>query len=378
MANGGIMRLKDGSDEEGVVAEEFVDEYQDFFDAYDSLDPEKFMNLTDEDQQVYIDDYQKRLQFKEDLRGSAAQSFLTQGLARFTDAINIVPETIVDTYRNIKYGDIGKAAGFSEPFDVRPDGEEFYGLGVDVGDPTFYEELNTPRNTTGPSIDDILGSRPEPPEPPQQEDKEEAEIIDEVIQGEEEEEERPGFVESAYGALKSFYDVGDTDLEKRASRAARGRRKYGTSYQQAYNDELLKLQLGEAKVKEYESVSNARGRSELQQGMEYLAEQFPQYKNDPTTLFSLFRSLKSNSGAVTAADINDSYQQILKVIIADKDGEQSGQWKVDKDRDPINTEKTFDQWAVKRAMILSGMEQDDSSSNSSVAVSIGADGEKII
>ena len=111
--------------------------------------------------------------------------------------------------------------------------------------------------------------------------------------------------------------------------------------------------------------------------MEYLAEQFPQYKNDPTTLFSLFRSLKSNSGAVTAADINDSYQDILGVIIADKDGEQSGQWKVDKDRDPINTEKTFDQWAVKRAMILSGMEQDDSSSNSRVAASISANGEEI-
>ena len=363
MANGGIMRLKDGSDEEGVVAEEFVDEYQDFFDAYENLDPEKFMNLIDEDPekaQVYIDDYQKKLQFKEDLRSRDARNPIAYPPAIVGDILNYIPEKATELYRDFRYGDKGKAMGLSEPFDERPTGEEWYG--IDVEDPTFYEELTTPRNTKGPSIADILGSRPTPPEPLAQEDtSEETEIIDKPIQ--EEKEERPGFIESAYGALKSFYDVGDTDLEKRASRAARGRRKYGTSYQQAYNDELLKLQLGEAKVKEYESVSNSRGRSELQQGMEYIAEQFPKYKDDPGMLFSLFRSLKSNSGTLTEQDVEKNYQAILKVLIEDKDGEQTATWEAERKSDP-STENNFDEWAMNRAASLSGKTLNETSAPS--------------
>ena len=303
------------------------------------------MNLTDEDQQVYIDDYQKRLQFKEDLRGSAAQSFLTQGLARFTDAINIVPETIVDTYRNIKYGDIGKAAGFSEPFDVRPDGEEFYGLGVDVGDPTFYEELNTPRNTTGPSIDDILGSRPEPPEPPQQEDKEEAEIIDEVIQGEEEEEERPGFVESAYGALKSFYDVGDTDLEKRASRAARGRRKYGTSYQQAYNDELLKLQLGEAKIAQYVAATEESQTNDIEEFVNTIRRYKPDLSEEAAV--DIFLSTKNKTKSLTKLDFIKSVESNIKLI--KEDVQSPGQHKTELENGTATPGISYDSWVVNRA-----------------------------
>ena len=311
MANGGIMRLKDGSDEEGVVAEEFVDEYKDFFDTYDSLDPEKFLNLSDEDQQVYLDNYQKRLQFKEDLRKNTAQGTLAQGLARFVDAANSVPETIVDKYRDFVYGDTGKAMGLSEPFEERPTGE---GFSIDVEDPTFYEELNTPMNIEVPSREDILRSRP--PEPPKalQEIEKKDNPTQEIV---ETTEERPGFIETAYGAVKDYYGMGGTsENEKNAQRVANNTRiPLGSSWQAVYNEALSQLELQDAKVLESRALIDSRSRSDMQQEFEYLESRFPDLSDEELMdKYTLFKRSNSRTGAITASGLFEARQEAVKSI----------------------------------------------------------------
>ena len=314
-ANGGIMRLKDGSGPDGVEKEEIIidKDLKDFFNAYTSLDPEKFLALSDEDKQVYLDAYKEKLEFKENLRQGADNSplGLAKGVASLLDVANSFPEKATELYRDFRYGDTGKALGLSQPLEERPNDDESF---VDVGDPTFRQIIDTPINTdplAGRSREDIINVL-NPPAPPKTVDTidklEEVNPAQEMV---ETTEERPGFIESAYDAVKDYYGMGGTsENEKNAQRVANNtRRKYGTSWQEVYNEALAGLELQDAKIAESKSIAESRSISEMQQEFEYLQSRFPDLDDDELMdKYTLFKRSKSRTGEITNSDIFEAKQ----------------------------------------------------------------------
>jgi len=310
MANGGIMRLKDGSDKEGVVVEKDI---QDFLDSYKELDIDKFLSLTDEEQQIYLDAYKEKLEYNERSRSRRARSPISQVNALIGDAANYIPETATNIYRNIKYGDIGKAAGFSTPLDERPTGEGTFS--VDVDDPSFYQELNTPNLNTDPlaerNREDIVNSLrpPEPPKALQEIETEEDNPTQEIV---ETTEERPGFIETAYGAVKDYYGMGGTsENEKNAQRVANNTRiPLGSSWQAVYNEALSQLELQDAKVLESRALIDSRSRSDMQQEFEFLESRFPGLSDEELMdKYTLFKRSNSRTGAITASGLFEARQK---------------------------------------------------------------------
>jgi len=318
MANGGIMRLKDGSDDEGVVAEVLDKDTQDFLDQM-NITKKQFLEFAPEEQESYIETYKNNLELKKDLSGNA----ITRGIASIADGINAAVEEPLEIYRDLRYSDTGKAI-LSDPTE-RPE-----------NDPTYNQKINTLQGRTAPTLPEINESLAPP------------EVIEEVKpeQGIVETTERePGFIEKAYGALRSIYGMGDTDLEKRASRAARGPRPLGTSYQQAYNDELLKLQLGEAKIAQYLAATEESQTNDIEEFVNTIRRYKPGLSEEAAV--DIFLSTKNKTKSLTKLDFIKSVESNIKLI--KEDVQSPGQHKTELADGTATPGISYDSWVVNRA-----------------------------
>ena len=318
MAQGGIMRLKDGSDDEGVVAEVLDKDTQDFLDQM-KITKEEFLDKNPQEQEAYVETYKNNLELKKDLSGNV----LTRGIATIADGINAAVEEPLEIYRDLRYSDTGKAL-MSDPTE-RPENNS-----------TYNQDINTLQGRTAPTLPEINESLAPP------------EVIEEVQadQGIVETTERePGFIEKAYGALRSIYGMGDTDLEKRASRAARGPRPLGTSYDQMYNDELLKLQLGEAKIAQYVAATEEAQTNDIEEFVRTIRRYKPNLSEEAAV--DIFLSTKNKTKSLTKADfIKDVVAQVKSI----KEDIQSRSVYEREKKEGITTEGiSYDSWVVNKA-----------------------------
>ena len=307
MSRGGIMRLQDGSGPDGVVVEEDVQRFLDSMEI--SLD--NFNAMPEEDQQTYMDVYESKLKLREDFRSKSAEGTfgLSQGLARFGDVLNYIPEKATELYRDVVYGDIGKSFGWTDPLDERPTGEGAFS--VDVGDPSFSESLNIPIDTTIPNIEDIRALKP--PEPIVT-----APVDEEVVPTQklaDTTEEKPGFIESAWGAIKDYHGMGGTsENERNAQRVANNtRREYGTSWQEVYNKALAGLELKDAQVLESQALAESRSITDMQREIEYLETRHPGLSE--TELLKKYTLFKT--GGITPADLGPEISRAVTAINKD-------------------------------------------------------------
>ena len=318
MAQGGIMRLKDGSDDEGVVAEVLDKDTQDFLDQM-KITKEEFLDKNPQEQEAYVETYKNNLELKKDLSGNV----LTRGIATIADGINAAVEEPLEIYRDLRYSDTGKAL-MSDPTE-RPE-----------NDSTYNQDINTLQGRTAPTLPEINESLAPP------------EVIEEVQadQGIVETTERePGFIEKAYGALRSIYGMGDTDLEKRASRAARGPRPLGTSYDQMYNDELLKLQLGEAKIAQYVAATEEAQTNDIEEFVRTIRRYKPNLSEEAAV--DIFLSTKNKTKSLTKADFIKDVVAQVKLI---KEDVQSPSVYEREKEEGITTEGiSYDSWVVNKA-----------------------------
>ena len=304
MFRGGIMRLQDGSGPDGVVVEEDVQRFLDSMEI--SLDV--FNAMPEEDQQTYLDVYESKLKLREDFRSKSAEGTfgLSQGLARLGDVINYIPEKATELYRDVVYGDIGKSFGWTDPLEERPTGEGAFS--IDVGDPSFSESLNIPIDTTIPNIEDIRALKPPEPIVTTSVDEEVVptqELVDTT-------EEKPGFIASAYDALKDYHGMGGTsENERNAQRVANNtRREYGTSWQEVYNEALAGLELKDAQILESQAIAESRSITDMQRDIEYLETRHPGLSE--TELLKKYTLFKRGSD-ITPSDLG---REISCTIIA--------------------------------------------------------------
>ena len=341
MSRGGIMRLQDGSGPDGVVVEEDVQRFLDSMEI--SLD--NFNAMPEEDQQTYMDVYESKLKLREDFRSKSAEGTfgLSQGLARFGDVLNYIPEKATELYRDVVYGDIGKSFGWTDPLDERPTGEGAFS--VDVGDPSFSESLNIPIDTTIPNIEDIRALKP--PEPIVT-----APVDEEVVPTQklaDTTEEKPGFIESAWGAIKDYHGMGGTsENERNAQRVANNtRREYGTSWQEVYNEALAGLELKDAKVNQANAAAAASGTNQVDEFVQAIKRYRPEITDSEA--LDLFLSTKSRTtGQVTSKDYFDLKQKIFTDLLKDKMIKTS-EYEADKNAGLIATDTTYEEWAADKA-----------------------------
>ena len=305
MSRGGIMRLQDGSGPDGVVVEEDVQRFLDSMEI--SLDD--FNAMPEEDQQTYMDVYESKLKLREDVRSKSAEGTfgLSQGLARLGDVINYIPEKATELYRDVVYGDIGKTFLWTDPLEERPTGEGAFS--IDVGDPSFSESLNIPIDTTIPNIEDIRALKP--PEPIVT-----ASVDEEVVPTQElvdTTEEKPGFIASAYGALKDYHGMGGTsENERNAQRVANNtRREYGTSWQEVYNEALAGLELKDAQILESQAIAESRSITDMQREIEYLETRHPGISE--TELLKKYTLFKRGSD-ITPSDLGREISRAITAI----------------------------------------------------------------
>ena len=160
-----------------------------------------------------------------------------------------------------KYSKLGKVFGFSDPDQERP-----------KDDPSFTEDIERIRTAQAPSLSEVNDLMPKAPEP----------IESETV------EEEPGIIQKALGAVGKIAGFDLPENERRAMLAAAGRRKYGVSRQQAYENSMF----NQAKIADMQATTAARGTSETQKGLEYLKELFPD-KSDEVLVDLLFQKGKN-------------------------------------------------------------------------------------
>jgi len=267
MANGGIMKLKDGSGPDGVEERVIPLDVEGLLNKY-NISLEEFLKYPDEKQQAYLDTYRNTLDFKKSLVNTRGGPASAEGVAGVLDAFNSVLEAPSNIYEAAKYSDLGRVLGFSDPDQERPD-----------DDASFAQDIKRIREAQAPTLDEIQDLAPQPPEviatPP------EPEVVE------------PGLIQKALGAVGKIAGFDLPEDERQAMLiATQGRRKYGVSRAEAYNDALAKIRLNEAQVKELESRTDARGTSDIEQSLEYLKTLFP--KKKPSELVNLYLSKGKN------------------------------------------------------------------------------------
>ena len=267
MANGGIMKLKDGSGPDGVEEKVISPDVEGLLNKY-NISLEEFLKYPDEKQQAYLDTYRNTLDFKKSLVNTRGGPASAEGVAGVLDAFNSVLEAPSNIYEAAKYSDLGRVLGFSDPDQERPD-----------DDASFAQDIKRIREAQAPTLDEIQDLAPQPPEviatPP------EPEVVE------------PGLIQKALGAVGKIAGFDLPEDERQAMLiATQGRRKYGVSRAEAYNDALAKIRLNEAQVKELESRTDARGTSDIEQSLEYLKTLFP--KKKPSELVNLYLSKGKN------------------------------------------------------------------------------------
>ena len=347
MSRGGIMRLKDGSDPDGVEKEIIPKDIQGVLNEY-NLSLEEFLKFKDEKKQAYLKSYQDGLDLKRSLvdpRLNPASS----GVAAILDTANSVLEAPSNIYEAAKYSDLGRVMGFSDPDQERPD-----------DDPSFSEDIERIRGAQAPSLSEVNALIPEP-----------------VVEGEPEVvEEEPGIIQKALGAVGKIAGFDLPENERRAMLAAAGRRKYGVSRAQAYENSMF----NQAKIADMEATTAARGTSETQKSLEYLKELFPNAPN--TELVDLL--FQKGKNKVTNSELAEAIQkeaENIRTTFAENDS-QSDMTDDNADRakkglPPLRREEWIIQAAKRSVYSFYNIQDPNVAVASSVAASIGTDGKKI-
>ena len=347
MSRGGIMRLKDGSDPDGVEKEIIPKDIQGVLNEY-NLSLEEFLKFKDEKKQAYLKSYQDGLDLKRSLvdpRLNPASS----GVAAILDTANSVLEAPSNIYEAAKYSDLGRVMGFSDPDQERPD-----------DDPSFSEDIERIRGAQAPSLSEVNALIPEP-----------------VVEGEPEVvEEEPGIIQKALGAVGKIAGFDLPENERRAMLAAAGRRKYGVSRAQAYENSMF----NQAKIADMEATTAARGTSETQKSLEYLKELFPNAPN--TELVDLL--FQKGKNKVTNSELAEAIQkeaENIRTTFAENDS-QSDMTDDNADRakkglPPLRREEWIIQAAKRSVYSFYNIQDPNVAVASSVAARIGTDGKKI-
>ena len=347
MSRGGIMRLKDGSDPDGVEKEIIPKDIQGVLNEY-NLSLEEFLKFKDEKKQAYLKSYQDGLDLKRSLvdpRLNPASS----GVAAILDTANSVLEAPSNIYEAAKYSDLGRVMGFSDPDQERPD-----------DDPSFSEDIERIRGAQAPSLSEVNALIPEP-----------------VVEGEPEVvEEEPGIIQKALGAVGKIAGFDLPENERRAMLAAAGRRKYGVSRAQAYENSMF----NQAKIADMQATTAARGTSETQKGLEYLKELFPD-KSDEVLVDLLFQKGKNKvTNSELAEAILKETENIRKAIsegqMADA-VDDANRDRAAKGLPKLRQEDWISQTAKRKVYEAYRLQNPDVAVASSVAARIGTDGKKI-
>jgi hypothetical protein len=347
MSRGGIMRLKDGSDPDGVEKEIIPKDIQGVLNEY-NLSLEEFLKFKDEKKQAYLKSYQDGLDLKRSLVDPRLNP-AAGGVAAILDTANSVLEAPSNIYEAAKYSDLGRVMGFSDPDQERPD-----------DDPSFSEDIERIRGAQAPSLSEVNALIPEP-----------------VVEGEPEVvEEEPGIIQKALGAVGKIAGFDLPENERRAMLAAAGRRKYGVSRAQAYENSMF----NQAKIADMQATTAARGTSETQKGLEYLKELFPD-KSDEVLVDLLFQKGKNK---VTNSELAEAIQkeaENIRTTFAENNS-QSDMTDDNADRakkglPPLRREEWIIQAAKRSVYSFYNIQDPNVAVASSVAASIGTDGKKI-
>ena len=164
--------------------------------------------------------------------------------------------------------------------------------------------------------------------------------------------------------------------ERRAMLAAAGRRKYGVSRAQAYENSMF----NQAKIADMEATTAARGTSETQKSLEYLKELFPNAPN--TELVDLL--FQKGKNKVTNSELAEAIQkeaENIRTTFAENDS-QSDMTDDNADRakkglPPLRREEWIIQAAKRSVYSFYNIQDPNVAAASSVAASIGTDGKKI-
>jgi len=347
-ANGGIMRLKDGSGPNGVEEKVIPPEIEGILDKWD-LSLEEFLEFKDEKKQAYIKSYKDSLGINKFLKTNP----VAEGIASALDLINMVPEGIESLYDAAKYSDFGRVVGFSDPDQERPD-----------DDASFTEDIERIRAARAPSLDEVNALIPAPVEALEEKPKQIAE-------------EKPGFIETAWGAIKDYHGMGGTsENEKNAQRVANNtRREYGTSWQEVYNKALSGLELNDAQVNQ----ANAAGTSQVDEFVQSIKRYRPDIKDSEA--LDLFLSTKSRTtGQFNQKDLVELITVFYENIVDPANYTSKAQFDKESEAGVFPSSTTFDQWAmIKAKENANNLIPDSSPADSSGSkIMIGADGKKII
>jgi len=347
-ANGGIMRLKDGSGPNGVEEKVIPPEIEGILDKWD-LSLEEFLEFKDEKKQAYIKSYKDSLGINKFLKTNP----VAEGIASALDLINMVPEGIESLYDAAKYSDFGRVVGFSDPDQERPD-----------DDASFTEDIERIRAARAPSLDEVNALIPAPVEALEEKPKQIAE-------------EKPGFIETAWGAIKDYHGMGGTsENEKNAQRVANNtRREYGTSWQEVYNKALSGLELNDAQVNQ----ANAAGTSQVDEFVQSIKRYKPDIKDSEA--LDLFLSTKSRTtGQFNQKDLVELITVFYENIVDPANYTSKAQFDKESEAGVFPSSTTFDQWAmIKAKENANNLISDSSPADSSGSkIMIGADGKKII
>ena len=347
MSRGGIMRLKDGSDPDGVEKEIIPKDIQGVLNEY-NLSLEEFLKFKDEKKQAYLKSYQDGLDLKRSLVDPRLNP-AAGGVAAILDAANSVLEAPSNIYEAAKYSDLGRVMGFSDPDQERPD-----------DDASFSEDIERIRGAQAPSLSEVNALIPEP-----------------VVEGEPEVvEEEPGIIQKALGAVGKIAGFDLPENERRAMLAAAGRRKYGVSRAQAYENSMF----NQAKIADMEATTAARGTSETQKSLEYLKELFPNAPNTELVdlLFQKGKNKVTNSELAEA--ILKETENIRKAIsegqMADA-VDDANRDRAAKGLPELSQEDWISQTAKRKVYEAYRLQNPDVAVASSVAARIGTDGKKI-
>ena len=333
MANGGIMRLKDGSGPDGVEERVIPPEIEGLLNDY-NISLEEFLKYPDEKKEAYIKSYQDTLDFKRSMVDPRLQS-PAGGVAAILDVANTVLEAPTNIYEAAKYSDLGKVFGFSDPDQERP-----------KDDPSFTEDIERIRAAQAPSLSEVNDLMPKAPETVSSEE-------DPAKGG-------PGFIGSLLGAVRTVSGLDGTSNENRARIAASGKRKYGISYQQAYNDELIKLNLADAKIAESDALVNSRSTSDIEQSIAYLEKILPDTPKSELVSIFLSKGRGNVDDETIGKAILDQIESLRKAVETGQMSdimETDNKIRAEQGLPPLNTEDWITQHAKKTVYEMYGKQQ---------------------
>ena len=334
MANGGIMRLKDGSGPDGVEERVIPPEIEGLLNDY-NISLEEFLKYPDEKKEAYIKSYQDTLDFKKALVNTRGGPASASGIAGVLDAANSVLEAPTNIYEAAKYSDLGKVFGFSDPDQERP-----------KDDPSFTEDIERIRAAQAPSLSEVNDLMPKAPETVSSEE-------DPAKGG-------PGFIGSLLGAVRTVSGLDGTSNENRARIAASGKRKYGISYQQAYNDELIKLNLADAKIAESDALVNSRSTSDIEQSIAYLEKILPDTPKSELVSIFLSKGRGNVDDETIGKAILDQIESLRKAVETGQMSdimETDNKIRAEQGLPPLNTEDWITQHAKKTVYEMYGKQQ---------------------